>query len=479
MRRRLQTPLALLTLLAVLAACTPGQEPAVETSPTVGVQLFQWPWRSVAQECTEVLGPHEFGFVLLSPAQEHIDGEAWWTSYQPVSYQLESKLGTREEFAEMVAACGEAGVDVIADAVINHMAGVDGGTGVAGTDFTHYEYPGLYSEDDFHDCPMTASGDIENYSDQQQVQECELVNLADLDTGSEKVRDTIAAYLNALTDLGVAGFRIDAAKHMSATDVEAIVGRLDGEPLIISEVIRGGGEPIQPEDYLDAGAVFAFQVAKDISGVVPGGAVSRALEMRDGEVPSEQAFTFITNHDTERNGQTLNSKDGDQFRVATALLLGIDYGTPIVYSGYAFSDHDAGAPQTDGRVDDVACAAPSEDPEDGAWLCQHRDVAGLAEWVAVVGDAPVENVWKQGYAVAFDRGDRGLIAVNDTSTPVSATLTTNLPDGAYCDAAASPAPPTAEDRCEEGPFVVADGKVTVEMPAMDAVALHVNLRADS
>ncbi len=52
---------------------------------------------------------------------------------------------------------------------------------------------------------MTVSGDIENYSDQQQVQECELVNLADLDTGSEKVRDTIAAYLNDLTDLGVAG----------------------------------------------------------------------------------------------------------------------------------------------------------------------------------------------------------------------------------------------------------------------------------
>ena len=477
MRRRLRTPLALLTLLAVLAACTPGQEPAVETSPTVGVQLFQWPWRSVAQECTEVLGPHEFGFVLLSPAQEHIDGEAWWTSYQPVSYQLESKLGTREEFAEMVAACGEAGVDVIADAVINHMAGVDGGTGVAGTDFTHYEYPGLYSEDDFHDCPMTASGDIENYSDQQQVQECELVNLADLDTGSETVRDTIAAYLNDLTELGVAGFRIDAAKHMSATDVEAIVGRLDGEPLIISEVIRGGGEPIQPEDYLDAGAVFAFQVAKDISGLVPGGAIAKALELRDGEVPSEQAFTFITNHDTERNGQTLTSKDGDQFRVATALLLGIDYGTPVVYSGYSFSNRDAGAPQTDGRVDDVACAEPAEDPADGAWLCQHRDVAGLAEWAAVVGDAPVENLWREGYAVAFDRGDRGLIAVNDTSTPVTATLTTNLPDGAYCDAAAAPAPPGTEGRCEEGPFVVTDGKVTVEMPAMGAVALHLNLRA--
>lgn len=477
MRRRLRITALLCLLAPIGVACAPGPEPAVETSPTVGVQLFQWPWRSVAKECTEVLGPHQFGFVLLSPAQEHIQGEAWWTSYQPVSYQLESKLGTREEFAEMVATCGEAGVDVIADAVINHMAGIDGGTGVAGTDFTHYNYPGLYGPEDFHACTLTASGDIEIYSDQQQVQECELVNLADLETGSEKVRDTIAAYLDDLTSLGVAGFRIDAAKHMPATDVEAIVGRLDGQPLIISEVIRGGGEPIQPEDYLAAGDVFAFQVARDISGLVPGGAVWRALELRDGEVPSEQAFTFVTNHDTERNGQTLTYKDGNQFGVATALLLGIDYGTPVVYSGYAFSDRDAGASQTDGRVDDVVCAEPSQEPADGAWLCQHRDVAGLAEWVAVVGTAPVENVWREGYAVAFDRGDRGLIAVNSTSTPVTATLTTNLPDGPYCDAASSPAPPGTEGRCEEGTFVVEDGKVTVEMPAMGAVALHLNLRA--
>lgn len=479
MTRRRLLPLLLTSGLAIglFGGCTVGSPAPAAAEPVVGVQLFQWPWTSVARECGDVLGPHGFDFVLLSPAQEHIEGEAWWTSYQPVSYRLESKLGTREEFAAMVAACHEAGVEVIADAVINHMAGIDGGVGVAGTQFTHYEYPGLYTRDDFNTCPMTVSGDIENYLDQQQVQECELVNLADLDTGSEKVRDTIAAYLDDLTAIGVDGFRIDAAKHMSAIDVEAITGRLDGEPRIISEVIRGSGEPIQPEDYLGAGAVFAFQVAKDLAGLVPGGAVHRALELTDGEVPSERAYTFVTNHDTERNRQTLSSKDPDEFRVATALLLGIPYGTPVVYSGYSFSDRDAGAPQTDGRVDDVRCAAPAEEPADGSWLCQHRDVAGLVEWAAVVGDAPVGNVWREGYAVAWDRGELGLIAVNDSSRPATATLTTNLPDGAYCDAATITEPPGSKDRCEDGPYLVDDGKVTVDLPAMGAVALHVNLRS--
>lgn len=474
----MRRPLALLLALPLaVAACSPAGPPAVDTTPTVGVQLFQWPWRSVAKECTDVLGPHGVGFVLLSPAQEHIEGDQWWTSYQPVSYQLESKLGTREEFAQMVEACGDAGVDVIADAVINHMAGIDGGVGVAGTEFEHYEYPGLYGRDDFHTCSLTVSGDIENYLDQQQVQECELVNLADLDTGSDTVRDTIAAYLDDLTSLGVDGFRIDAAKHMSAGDVEAIVGRLQGDPRIISEVIRGSGEPIQPEDYLDAGAVFAFQVAKDLAGIVPGGSVHRAVELRDGEVPSDDAYTFVTNHDTERNGQTLSSKDPDEFRVATALLIGIDYGTPVLYSGYAFSDRDAGPPSGDGRVHDVECAQPAEDPADGAWLCQHRDVLGLAEWAAVVGDAPVANMWREGYAVGWDRGELGLIAVNDSSRPATVRVSTGLPDGEYCDAAGPVAPPTTRDRCAEGGVVVEDGAAELQLPAMGAVALHVNLRA--
>lgn len=30
------------------------------------------------------------------------------------------------------------------DTLFNHMAGVDSGTGVAGSSFTHYNYPGIY-----------------------------------------------------------------------------------------------------------------------------------------------------------------------------------------------------------------------------------------------------------------------------------------------------------------------------------------------
>lgn len=474
-------PLAIAAGLALTACSTGGgaddaqtpseaaaSEAAVEVTPNVGVQLFQYNWNSVAKQCTEVLGPNHFEFVLLSPAQEHITGEQWWTSYQPVSYQLESKLGTRAEFEQMVSTCHDAGVKIVADAVVNHMAGIDGGTGFAGTEFQHYEYPGLYGHDDFHHCGLTENDDIANYSDQQQVQECELENLADLRTDSEKVQETLAGYLNDLVSLGVDGFRIDAAKHMAHADVAAIVGRIDGDPMIISEVIRSSGEPVQPEDYLDIGDVFAFGWAKDVGGIIKGGSLRLALELRDGEVPSEQAYTFVTNHDTERNRQTLSYKDGDVFRQAEMLAMATDYGTPILYSGYAFSDRDTGAPSTDGVVDDVVCAT-GEEPADGEFVCIDEQLAAMASWRAHVGDGAIGNqVWEQS-VLSFDRGDRGLVAISShSSKDQEVTLSTAMPDGTYCD--------VLSDACD---VEVADGKVTLTVPHMGAVALHVGARAES
>ena len=64
-------------------------------------------------------------YVEVSPPQESIRGTQWWTSYQPVSYRLDSKLGTEAEFKAMVAQCNAAGVGIIADVVLNQTTGSD------------------------------------------------------------------------------------------------------------------------------------------------------------------------------------------------------------------------------------------------------------------------------------------------------------------------------------------------------------------
>ena len=42
----------------------------------------------------------------------HFLGPEWWVRYQPVSYLLESRSGTREEFVDMVQRCRAQGVNI-------------------------------------------------------------------------------------------------------------------------------------------------------------------------------------------------------------------------------------------------------------------------------------------------------------------------------------------------------------------------------
>lgn len=66
------------------------------------------------------------------------------------------------------------------DTIFNHMSGQDnGGTGVAGSSFQHYVYPGIYQNQDFHHCGLEPGDDIVNYDNRVEVQTCELVNLAE------------------------------------------------------------------------------------------------------------------------------------------------------------------------------------------------------------------------------------------------------------------------------------------------------------
>lgn len=103
------------------------------------------------------------------------------------------------------------GVRIYVDAVINHMSQISGvGTGGSSADHGAVQFPGVpYGPNDFN--PRCQ---INNYNDPIQVRNCWLNDLADLNQGTEYVRTQIVAYMNQLIDLGVAGFRVDAMKHM-------------------------------------------------------------------------------------------------------------------------------------------------------------------------------------------------------------------------------------------------------------------------
>jgi hypothetical protein len=43
----------------------------------------------------------------------------------------------------------------------------------------HYDYPGIYQVQDFHHCGLAPGDNIQDYSNRDQVQKCQLVGLAE------------------------------------------------------------------------------------------------------------------------------------------------------------------------------------------------------------------------------------------------------------------------------------------------------------
>ncbi len=476
---------AAVALAGILGSCTTlpagsGATPRAtfqELPRDAVVNLFQWNWKSVAAECPR-LAKVGYAGVQVSPAQEHamVVNNPWWVDYQPVGYQITSRRGDRAAYAAMIQACHAVGVKIYADAVINHMAGSDSGVGWAGPAWSgHYTYPGIFQPQDFHHCGLTGDDDIHDYQNRAQVQTCELVNLADLDTGSDYVRGRIAAYLDDLISLGVDGFRVDAVKHMSAEDVGAIMARLSAPVERYYEVIDKGGEPIGMGEYTSTGKVLVFSYGDQVGSAFQWGHIPSLRELGGG-VDGTVARVFLDNHDTQRTGgaQVLTFKQARLYALANVYMLAWPYGEPTVMSSYEFTNIDTGPPATDqsGTSKDTACG------QDG-WVCEHRwqSTEGMVGFHNAVKGTGVAQWWDDGNnAVAFARGNRGYVVVNNETAPLAGrSFQTGMPPGTYCDVVHGA---LVEGKCT-GPSVIvdADGWFTATVGNLDALAIHADAKA--
>ncbi|SCE98847.1 alpha-amylase [Micromonospora purpureochromogenes] len=477
-RRRCRSAILALGVLASLLVPTTVAAPPAAAAPAgarnVIVQLFEWNWPSVASECTNVLGPKGYGYVQVSPPQEHVRGNQWWLAYQPVSYRIESRKGTRAQFQSMVNTCHAAGVKVIVDAVINHMSGQDTpGTGWAGSSYSHYDYPGSYQTQDFHHCGRNGGDDIVNYNDRYEVQNCELVNLSDLKTESDYVRSKIAGYLNDLLALGVDGFRLDASKHMPAADIAAIKGRLSRSAYVVQEVIYGAGEPIGPGEYTGNGDVHEFRYGKDLARMFNSERLAYLRNFGEawGYLPSGSAEVFVDNHDTQRDGNVLTYRNGAAYALANAFMLAWPYGAPTVMSSYTFSSRDQDPPSdANNKTLNTTCYS--------GWECEHRwrVVANMVGFHNATQGAAVANWYDNGYQhIAFSRAGKGYLTINDEGSAITGrSYYAGLPAGRYCDVIHGD---YANGSCS-GPLITVDanGWFAATIPAHDGVAIHVGAR---
>lgn len=464
-----------------------NDDPTNPAATDVTMIAFQQSWKTIGDECTKTYGPEGVKYVQVSPPQESIQGTQWWTVYQPVSYKLDSRFGTEDEFKTMISQCNAAGVQIVADVVINHTTGhdvswVDDQYGVAGTEYngSYGRYPGIgiyqYEESgnnhqyglpsgDFHTCKSNVSDNISDYTNADEVWNCRLSTMWDINTGSDRVQNIQAEYLAHLWEDGVRGFRIDSAKHMDPNDIASIkrkfmtkAGITDERSFPWSQEViyhNGESEKFAPERYEKNGQVtefsYAYSLLKDFNGSITNlkNITSDLLDDADN------ATVFVSNWDTARGSETLKPVSGARYELANAFMLGYDYGHPKILSDYAFNEstqYDDGVKDsTDTTVpkismDDVC--ATQKDPtqmEYGDWNCQQRwtSIRGMIKFHNAVNGTSVSN-WQESGSnnIAFERVDangksKGLLALNNTLQEHDVDYTTSLPDGEYCNVYAS------------------------------------------
>lgn len=488
---------------ASIAFATPAQAANFNPADT-SVQMFRWKWTDVAKECTNWLGPQGYGAVQVSPAHASASiAGTWYDVYQPVNYtKLNSHMGTEAEFQAMIATCHAAKVRVYADVVVNQMAGgsgtaTDGSTFNAGT----LTYP-YFSSNDFHAACVIADADYGS-SNRNNVTTCRLSNMPDLKTDASYVQGQVRTYLNKLVGMGVDGIRIDAAKHMAAADIAAFLNGANrtttsGEALwIAQEVIPDGG--VKVADYLVNGTVNEFHYTyamKEMFRNVNGASIAQLRTIMGtpnnwggtwGFVPSASATVFVNNWDSERDGSSLaasnfvagatNDTSGTKrYDLANILMLAWPYGNAQIHSGFRFTNKDQ-APPTASPFDASGNALINQ-----SWDFIHRwaDISNMVGFRAATSGEGVDYfVSGTANQIAFARGKKGFVAINNDSAVWSASLQTGLPAGTYCNVAHGLLN-AAKSACTGDSVVVGgSGLVSVSIAAntgatVPALALHIN-----
>ena len=177
---------------------------------------FNWTFNQISENL-EAIYDAGFRTIQTSPIQQPKSGGTKWEFfYQPVSFAIavDSPLGTKSELTSLCSAAKEKGMSIIVDIVFNHMAtpGVNESSATPPVDKeveTYEPYIYQHQEECFHhvsDAP--GSGKV------TQV----YPGLPDLNTANKHVQERALSLLKECIDVGIDGFRFDAAKHIETPD---------------------------------------------------------------------------------------------------------------------------------------------------------------------------------------------------------------------------------------------------------------------
>lgn len=339
---------------------TPKQSPepsdSWEFKPRNGgaiVHLFNFPFSDIRKDLKNI-ATTGFEYIQVSPPQLSRGDLEWWGRYQPLDYRiLESPLGNEKDLKRLIDEAKRYNIGIIVDIVLNHTANLGKNNPLI--------YPPRWAQETYNISQVFSAENfnpnfcIKDYENRYEVLYGRLCNnsdpndagLPDLDLEQDYVINVHKDYLKKLIHMGVAGFRLDAVKHMQVD----YFNRLLDEPifkdrLIFGEVIADNtkydrdlkpyldGTSIDLMDFpLQKSMVDAFRYGSDIRVLLADQNSKRSL-------PKDRAVTFVINHDIPNNKGTfdyliLNKEDEI---LAHIFMFSRKGGIPHVYSDLGKAD---------------------------------------------------------------------------------------------------------------------------------------------
>ncbi|KAH3766637.1 acidstable alpha-amylase [Pelomyxa schiedti] len=305
-------------LLTDRFATADGSSPSCSLSSYCGGK-----WDGITDHLSYIKGMG-FDAIWITPVVKNTDGgyHGYWTQD---FYSVNPYFGSEADLTTLVKACHNNNMWVMFDVVGNHVGNVG------------YDYSSINpfsTSTYYHDCSgCPSSCNIEDYSNQNQVEHCRLAGLPDLDQSNSYVNSTLNSWIkNLVSTYGADGIRIDTVPEVSKsfwTGFQESAGVFG-----IGEVYDGRVDYVAGyQGYVDS--VLSYPMFFTLRGVFQS---KNSMYNIESELNSYAQYfsdmsilgNFIDNHDQARflNGQS----DYWMYKNALVYIL-MSQGIPIVYYG--------------------------------------------------------------------------------------------------------------------------------------------------
>lgn len=289
----------------------------------------------------------------------------------------------------------------------------------------------------------------------------------DLKTESSSVRNKMITFMNRLISLGISGFRIAHARHISPADIQYIVSQLDtvnGNPPVVYHDVADFSEgsefsPIRNSEYTPIGRIEEVRAGERLTNIFRGmnsWSLANLLDWNNDFEDPDENIIFVDDpyilrnvHHRER-GAVASHRDRREYETIVALLLSLPYSGFIkILSSYTWPELIVGEEDLNAEMPPPLTApnilpdGSGCNPGEYGLNCEHRWTAlrnmFIFHGLDTIINTNISHFWNNGYQMAaFSRGGVAFVAINNEVNALQEKLQTGMVAGTYCDLMTGP-----------------------------------------